>query len=103
MFCRSMMPAWALVPEPPAWAVTRASICTSPGEGWLISRKESLVPPTPDPPADTVHVPLATFSDPAGAGLPMSWQVDPAGQLGSGGRVFQPMLGEMPVKSAAGG
>ena len=68
-------------------AVSRATICTSPDDGWLISRSwsEVPVPLKPAPPAETFHTPPETLSDPAGAGLPMSWQVAPDGQFGSGG------------------
>src|SRR5258708_5508777 len=54
-------------------AVGRGPICTSPADGWLISRNWSLMPVIPDPPAVTVQVPLETLSEPPE--LPMSWQV----------------------------
>src|SRR5690349_6495382 len=73
-----MIPAWDAVAE-----AIRAMICTSPADGWLISRTWSLVPVIPDPPAVTVQVPPDTPSDPPV--LPMSWQVSPDGQFGSGG------------------
>src|SRR5260370_23117606 len=65
-----------------AGAVTRAVICTSPADGWLISRNWSLVPVIPEPPAVTVQGPPDTLSDPPA--LPISWQVSPDGPFASG-------------------
>src|ERR1700734_4329076 len=77
----------ASVPADVASEGIRASIWTSPDDGSLINRNWSEPPVSakPAPPAITVHTPPETLSDPAGDGLPMSWQVAPDGQLGSGG------------------
>src|SRR5207253_9558479 len=63
---------------------TSAVSCESPVEVAAIRRNESVLPPTPPPPALTVQVLPEADSLPAGDEEPTSWHVHPEGQLGSG-------------------
>src|SRR5207244_13633838 len=65
--------------------VTSAVSCESPVEVAAIRRNESVLPPTPPPPALTVQVLPEADSLPAGDEEPTSWHVHPEGQLGSDG------------------
>ena len=61
--------------------------CESPVTGSEMNRNWSDVPWIAAPDAATVSLPLLVLSDPATAGLLMSWQVNPVGQFGSAGTV----------------
>ena len=75
----------ACPPAPPGTPVSWALTSASPSVGSLMSRKLSVVPVMPAPPAEILQLPPVTVSDPAGVGEPMSWQVNPVGQFGSAG------------------
>ncbi len=65
--------------------------CESPVTGLEMNRNWSDVPWIAAPDAVTVSMPLVVCSEPAIAGLRMSWQVKVAGQFGSaGGVVVEP-------------
>src|SRR5260370_34582113 len=59
--------------------------CESPVTGLEMNRNWSDVPWMAAPDAVTVSTPLVVCSEPAIAGLRMSWQVKVAGQFGSAG------------------
>src|SRR5487761_1133290 len=81
-----MSPACWVSPACGLSATSRALDCQSPVTGADTKRNWSAVPVMPVPAADTLRVPLEVVSLPA-AGLLMSWQVKPEGQLGSAGGV----------------
>ncbi len=81
-----MSPACWVSPDGGAWPVRVTLAWVSPVTGSDTRRNWSPVPLTPVPAAFTVRVPAVDDSLPL-AGLWMSWQVKPVGQLGSAGGV----------------
>src|SRR5258706_7428368 len=66
--------------------VTCALAAPSPGRFWESKWNWSAVPQMSPPAPCTVQTPFVTSCVPASAGLPMSWQVQPAGHAaGRGG------------------
>src|SRR5260221_13713343 len=65
--------------------VTCALAPPSPGRFWESKWNWSAVPQMSPPAPCTVQTPFATSCVPARAGLPMSWQVQPAGAAPGGG------------------